>query len=466
MSGASPRTFAEWHPDGRVRPVLVSRLEWLVKDVLRAARRRTGRGRRPLAAFDLGAVYGSLGADRTTQAVWLKRTFRLALDEQQAIDVSLAALALALDRGDRARAEGLLTFLPLCYPAAELDDAIPRMRRELSARAAEQRTAPQDIDCDAGWEAFAQSVRRRAESMLPRQQAEAARRVPDLPPRRVVVRLSGGLGNQMFQYAAALAYARRCGLPLRLDLANYHGWRQEREFLLGRLCVPIRRANSFEVVWSRLRPHRQQGMELDEFMFGDSGSAWLSGFWEDGAYFVDILPTVRRRLQPRDPQVIARAHALVERARGAGGPVIGVHLRRGDRAPGGVSFAPFSTLPPAYFREAEARFSGERNFLVFSDTPEDIAWCRDHLGLGEDANVTFGEGRDPILDMFALVKCDHVILSAGTFSWWAGYLGERPGRRVIVPNALQGMSAEWASLAVRPRPAGWEEVTLAPGSAG
>ena len=146
--------------------------------------------------------------------------------------------------------------------------------------------------------------------------------------------------------------------------------------------------------------------------------------------------------------------------------VIGVHLRRGDRAPGGVSFAPFSTLPPAYFREAEARFSGERNFLVFSDTPEDIAWCRDHLGLGEDANVTFGEGRDPILDMFALVKCDHVILSAGTFSWWAGYLGERPGRRVIVPNALQGMSAEWASLAVRPRPAGWEEVTLAPGSAG
>jgi hypothetical protein len=138
-----------------------------------------------------------------------------------------------------------------------------------------------------------------------------------------------------------------------------------------------------------------------------------------------------------------------------------VHLRRGDRVPGGAAYAPFSTLPASYYREAAGRFPPGTNFLVFSDSPGDIAWCRDHLGLADEARVGFGDGRDPVLDMFALTRCDHLILSAGTFSWWAAYLGERPGRRVIAPNPLQALSAERVVLSSpAPLPAGWEVVTL------
>lgn len=464
VNGVPSRSFPEWHPDGVVPPQLISNLEWVIKGRMGALRRRKGRALPAPAQFDLAALYSTISSGRLRQTVMLKRMLRLGLGAEQGIDVTFAALILATTSEDGPRAGGLLAFLALCYPVEQLDQAVPRMRRQMEALEPQQRDAVAGLVCEAGWEPFAASVRVRIESMPPAVAPAPSRRLPALPPRRVVVRLSGGLGNQMFQYAAALAYARRVDLPLRLDLANYEATRKDREFLLGRLCVPVRRANSFEVAWTRLRPHRHRGAALDEFMFEDHGSAWLSGFWENSAYFANILPAVRRRFSPRDPELIARIAALIESARRDGGPVVGVHLRRGDRAAGGTAFAPFSTLPPAYYREAARRFPPDASFLVFSDTPEDIEWCRAHLGLGSRAAITFGEGRDPILDLFALVQCNHVILSAGTFSWWAGYLGGREGRRVIVPNALQGLSAEWATLLCRRPEPGWEEVTLPPGS--
>jgi hypothetical protein len=321
------------------------------------------------------------------------------------------------------------------------------------------------LDYTHGFEAFARGARELAATFAPAPDRFATRRLlaADLSPRRVVVRITGGLGNQMFQYAAASAYARRVGLPLRLDLVVYEPAGADREFLLGRLRVPVRRANAVELLWTRRRPHFERSGLFDEFPFENHGSAWLCGFWEDEAHFASVVSMVKRQFVPRDPGVTATVHELVESARKGSGPVVGMHLRRGDRRPGGASYAPFSTLPAEYFRQAAAHFPANANFLVFSDTPEDIAWCREHLGLPQDTNVSFSDGRDPVLDMFALAACDHVILSFGTFSWWAGYLGERPGRRVLAPNPLQARSAGFVlePPPMAPRP-DWEVLTLPP----
>lgn len=452
----------DWPPGGEVPPQLLSHLEWPAKRAIQALRRRTRPSEAAPIAFDAGAVYRTLGRSGVNQGLLVKRMFRRAGDPGEAVDITFAALIAAIAAGDAPRARGLAEFLPLCYTGAALDAGVTRVRRQLEALDADQQAIASGIKCGSDWEAFAASVRERIDAMPPREMKAERHRLPSIPPRRVVLRVSGGLGNQLFQYAAGLAYARRVGAPLRLDLANYVGDRREREFLLGRLRVPVRRANSFEVLWARLRPHWQRGGALDHFLLEDHGSGWLNGYWENAAYFADVLPTVLRRFAPRDPLVSRGAAALVERARISAGPVIGVHLRRGDRAPGGTAFAPLSTLPPGYYREAASRFPADANFLVFSDTPEDIAWCRSHLGLGDKANVTFGEGRDPIRDMFALVRSDHVILSGGTFSWWAGYLGQRTGRRVIVPNVLQALSAEWASIPGGSFLQEWEQVTVRP----
>jgi hypothetical protein len=444
--------------------LLSTRIERSAKRLVRALRRsRSSVHARP---FDLEAVYRhAVSRHSSHRSAALLGAFRNAVEPAQAVDVTFAALAVAIAGGDRPRAEGLLAFLELCYRPADLDAGTARMGQQLRESALGTGSALAAVD----YSSFAAMAADARDHILPglTRPPRRERRLPvGLGARSVVVRISGGLGNQLFQYAAALGYARRIGAPLRLDLAEYEWEDSHRDFQLGQLRVPVRRTSSWELVRMRLRPHRETQGEFDEFLFGDHGSAWLRGFWEDDRYFADILPTIRRRFRPRDEAIAEAARETVERARVGDGPVIGVHLRRGDRGPGGSAFAPFSSLPASYYRLAASRFPLGANFLVFSDTPEDIAWCREQLGLDDGWPVSFGDGRDPLVDMFALAECDHVILSSGTFSWWAGYLGERPGRRVIAPNPLQGLSVERVMIPwPMPLQPAWEEVTLPPGSA-
>ncbi|MEO8541632.1 MAG: hypothetical protein ABI577_17970, partial [bacterium] len=297
-SNGTPESWPEWPADGRIRPLLITRVERKAKRLLRRLRRQLG-GAEPTAVFDLGPVYGHAVSQHPLRpSAALLRAFRTSVEPVQAVDVTFAALAVAIAGGDRPRAEGLTAFLELCYGPAELDAGTARMEEHLREASVASGSALAGLDCRS-FAAMAMGMR---EHLLPppNQAPERERRLPArLFPRSVVVRISGGLGNQLFQYAAALGYAQRIGAPLRLDLAEYERANSPRDFQLGRLRVPVRRTSSVEVLRIRLRPHRETQGKFDEFLFGDHGSAWLRGFWEDERYFADILPTVRRRFRPR-----------------------------------------------------------------------------------------------------------------------------------------------------------------------
>ena len=461
--------FPDWPPRGRVKPLLGRRAYWKARRLLRRLLRRgLGRPQRDPAPFkfDLDAVYRvAAQGERETRPAALGGALRTVSSPVEALDAAFAALAVAIAAQNRPCTAGLLAFLELTYVESDRDIGAARMgasvRRNVAAPAG---TPLARLAFDKGWQTLATGVRHLLEAMPNEPPSPHFERPPHraVGPKLVVLEMSGGLGNQLFQYAAALAYARRTGTELRLDLWHYERHDAFRECLLGRLRLRVRRASTLDAWLARRRYHRETRGATDDFILGTHGSAMLRGYWPHPRYFADVVPTIRRRFLPRDPAISARARALVEAARDADKPVVGVHIRRGDRAPGGAAYAPFSTLPASYYREAARLFPGA-SFLVFSDTADDIAWCRDHLGIGEAARVRFGDGVDPIVDMFALANCDHVILSSGTFSWWAGYLGERPGRRVIVPNPLQAASPERVRLpAVPPSLPGWEELTLPP----
>jgi len=455
----------DWPRSGRVEPGLVRRVKWQVAKLAGRERRLEAKGP---GGFDLTAVYRVLARRRSKiNPPALRTAMRWASTPAEDLEVSAAALALALAARHRARSEGLLAILELCYTEPDREQAAVRLEGHLRQFGG----TPEWLGLparsfDSGWPSFARDVRQLIATMPSRRQQSHLEERPrfDWGTPRTVLEISGGLGNQLFQYAAALAYAKRNGARLLLDLRYYERPGAEREFVLGRLQIPIRRAAVLPTALSFRRAHREVLGERDSFILGANGSALLRGYWEDSVYFGDVIPALRQRFQPRDPTVTRRAGALVERARNGGsGPVVGVHLRRGDRVPGGKASAPFSTLSADYYREAASRFPEHTNFLVFSDSPGDVTWCRTHLGLGDSRQVSFGDGLDPVVDLFALAGCDHVILSAGTFSWWAGWLGERRGRRVIVPNGLQAMNAARVMSPPSPPPlVDWEVLTLPP----
>ncbi len=100
---------------------------------------------------------------------------------------------------------------------------------------------------------------------------------------------------------------------------------------------------------------------------------------------------------------------------------VGVHVRRGDLTKH-INYAFGNRLPEvSYFIKAMDNFKNTLSdsrvlFLVGSD---DIQWCRKHLYHYEDVTILDG---DPTSDLAVLSSCDHVIMSVGTFGWWAGFL--------------------------------------------
>ena len=83
-----------------------------------------------------------------------------------------------------------------------------------------------------------------------------------------------------------------------------------------------------------------------------------------------------------------------------------------------------------YIDKAMGKFGHDVCFFVFSDTPQDIQWCRENL---DAPNLHFSDATSETWDFTAMRFCDHNIIGNSTFSWWAAWLNPNPNRRVISP---------------------------------
>lgn len=84
-----------------------------------------------------------------------------------------------------------------------------------------------------------------------------------------------------------------------------------------------------------------------------------------------------------------------------------------------------------YIHRAMSEFSQDCRFLVFSDTSQDVSWCRANIH-GEQ--ISFARGDSDLEDFATMSACDHHIISNSTFSWWAAWLNPAVNKRVIAPS--------------------------------
>ena len=110
---------------------------------------------------------------------------------------------------------------------------------------------------------------------------------------------------------------------------------------------------------------------------------------------------------------------------------VAVHVRRTDY----LVHPAFQVCGMDYYKNAfetmRASVPGAR-FVVFSDDP---AWCRENFKDEDTTIIDSGnKGTDPLHDLRLMSRASHHIICNSSYSWWAAWLGKKPGQQVIMPD--------------------------------
>lgn len=272
----------------------------------------------------------------------------------------------------------------------------------------------------------------------------------------IVVRLMGGLGNQMFQYAAGKRLATHHGTQLELDLTAYDDQANidtPRSYELGCFALNAPKANprilpqppaigkkaKLKALVHRLGRPRSHLITLDENGHGFKPQVlkapdhtYLVGFWQCEKYFLDVADHIRADFELKEPPAGRNATMLQQIMRVN---AVSLHVRRGDYV-SNEHAAKFHGLQPLdYYKEAIRQLSTKvknPHFFIFSDDPQ---WCKDNLKF--DHPTTFVDHNPPdrgYEDMRLMRNCQHHIIANSSFSWWGAWLGNNPGRIVYAPK--------------------------------
>jgi len=273
----------------------------------------------------------------------------------------------------------------------------------------------------------------------------------------IAVRLMGGLGNQMFQYALARSLAIKNHTNPIMDMVFFDNIAEvdtPREYELS--CFNIKetflpaakrpqenheanyrgRKGSLRKIkhtlmgkaWSTYQePHHN----FDKNTLNKSNGAYLIGYWQTEKYFVDIRTELlkdfsfKAKPKPSNQKILDQIKSS---------PSISLHVRRGDYVNNKNANKFHGTKGTEYYTKAineiVKRKPANYTLFVFSD---DIAWCKKNLKLSYPTVYVTGNKKG-CEDMRLMMNCTHNIIANSSFSWWAAWLNQSPDKLVVGPK--------------------------------
>jgi len=297
----------------------------------------------------------------------------------------------------------------------------------------------------------------------------------------ITARIAGGLGNQMFIYAAARRLALANHATLALDMEN--GFSRDgygRFYQLDCFALDAPRASPHQCLqpFNRLRRKylarkhdatpfsqapfiKQKGVAFNAALLEAkiSRDCYFEGLWQGEAYFKDIGDIIRADFALAwEP---GAENAAMAQAIGQQESATALHVR--FFAPPGAEKSDNATL--AYYRNAMAALEKKidhPHYYIFSDRPHDAVDMLD-LESHRFTLVTHNDSAEAApFDMWLMRQCRHFIIANSTFSWWGAWLGEAEDKLVFAPeltNDVVGKYASWGFDGLLPD--SWTTVAVA-----
>jgi len=271
------------------------------------------------------------------------------------------------------------------------------------------------------------------------------------------MKLKGGLGNQLFQYACGRALTLDSGKKLVLDISRFDSHRRNEtpwpyalsDFHIkaqvglspfqGRLLKASGKKRGLKKKIAQLLfpvTHvTEAGFVYQEAARATAltGAYFFDGYWQSAKYFDHQRTALLDDLQLTQP-LSARSQALLDKI-SLSSSSVALHIRRGDYVTNASANAVHGTCTIDYYLNAMSHMENTfvaPVFFVFSD---DIEWAKSNLGnkhsmvfANYDQNVPAHE------DMHLISACQHQVIANSSFSWWGAWLNRNPDKIVIAPQ--------------------------------
>lgn len=270
---------------------------------------------------------------------------------------------------------------------------------------------------------------------------------------KIIVGLSGGLGNQMFQYAMGRSLSLRLSAPLFLDLSWFEGVADRkfalRPFSIQAALIPadgkvVYCSGKWKKVAQKLARHflvrrldakvfRERFFHFDPTALDITESVYLDGYWQSEKYFSIYRDVIADDFSLKSAMTRQSNEMLKQISESN---AICLHIRRGDYLSSASASAVHGLCPLDYYRTAlKYIIKGviDPRCYVFSDDPEWTHANLDCLSLP----MTIVDFNGPELaheDLVLMSACKHFVIANSSLSWWGAWLSKHPGKRVVAPK--------------------------------
>jgi len=279
----------------------------------------------------------------------------------------------------------------------------------------------------------------------------------------IIVRINGGLGNQLFQYATARSIAYKLNRKLFVDNSWYKDIEKlddhsnsnattKRDFLLQKLNIESQVLNPFYLNWVKRLEVKAPSNRFFSFLkryplnslsytainqmnyswelIANSKKVVLTGYWQNDDIIEDYRDSIISECKPKQPISKENNHYLKSICSSNS---VALHFRRGDYVSKPLSRKVHAVCSNNYYYkgiELLHKTVKDLRFFIFSD---DLRWVKNNFGFNENVIYISNEGPE-FEHLYLMSQCKHQITANSTFSWWAAWLNNNPEKIVITPE--------------------------------
>ncbi len=259
----------------------------------------------------------------------------------------------------------------------------------------------------------------------------------------IVTKISDGFGNQLFMYACGYAAAKRLSAKLALDitylstnnLRNYELDKlnivYDKLFTVGNIRYPLN-IGARKILHLLFRCqykffYEKITYKYDERILNISQNSYLFGYWQTEKYFKEYREDILKMFTPRY-ELSQVCSSFIQKVKSCNS--VAVHVRRGDYVSLGIC------LDSSYYKSAFAILNEKFENLTYFVFSDNIDYAKQMFKDVDGAfeYVETSSSNSTLDDFFIMKECKHIIMANSSYSWWAAWLNNNPGKVVIYPN--------------------------------